>query len=179
VLGTLGLEIKERRVAEMHYPQKRDISTHMDGKALIHRSVPVWGRRMGSKISATPISATTMCAHKVLVFAAFISCPIATHAAPLNPEEAGSHVGENATVCGVVASATYAAQAPMAPTFLDLGKPYPNQVFSVIIFGSDRPKFGAPETSMRDKPVCITGEIFLYEGKPRIILRDPMQLSGR
>jgi hypothetical protein len=102
--------------------------------------------------------------------------PIAAHAAPLNPEEAGSHVGENATVCGVVASATYAAQAPMAPTFLDLGKPYPNQVFSVIIFGSDRPKFGAPETSMRDKPVCITGEIFLYEGKPRIILHDPKQL---
>ena len=126
--------------------------------------------------STTPIPATTMRSHKVLVFAAFIGCPIAAHAAPLNPEEAGSHVGENATVCGVVASATYAAQAPMAPTFLDLGKPYPNQVFSLIIFGSDRPKFGAPETSMRDKPVCITGEIFLYEGKPRIILRDPKQL---
>jgi hypothetical protein len=134
---------------------------------------------MGSKISTTPISATTMHAHKVLVFAALIGCPIAVHAAPLNPEEAGSHVGENATVCGVVASATYASQAPMAPTFLDLGKPYPNQVFSVIIFGSDRQKFGAPENSMREKNVCVTGEIFLYQGNPEIILHDPAQLREK
>jgi micrococcal nuclease len=82
-------------------------------------------------------------------------------------------------VCGLVVATTYLPQAPQAPTFLDLGKPYPNQVFSVIIFGSDRPKFGAPETSMRDKPVCITGVIFLYEGKPRIVLRDPKQLSEK
>jgi hypothetical protein len=40
------------------------------------------------------------------------------------------------------------------------------------------PKFGAPETSMRDKTVCLTGEIFLYEGKPKIILHDPKELSG-
>jgi hypothetical protein len=114
--------------------------------------------------------------HRVFAFAALIGCPIAAHAALLNPEEAGSHIGENATVCGVVASATYAAQAPMAPTFLDLGKPYPNQIFTAVIFGSDRPKFGAPETSMPQKNVCVTGEIFLYQGNPEIILHDPTQL---
>jgi hypothetical protein len=99
----------------------------------------------------------------------------------LNPEEAASHVGENATVCGLVASARYAAQATAAPTFLDFGKPYPNQIFTAIIFGSDRAKFGAPEISLREKQVCVTGEIFLYQGKPEIILRDPKQLilTGR
>ena len=120
-----------------------------------------------------------MRSHKVLVFAAFIGCPIAAHAAPLNPEEAGSHVGENATVCGVVASATYAAQAPMAPTFLDLGKPYPNQIFTAVILGNDRSKFGMPENSMREKNVCVTGEIFLYQGNPEIILHDPAQLREK
>jgi hypothetical protein len=80
-------------------------------------------------------------------------------------------------VCGVVASATYAVQAPMAPTFLDIGQPYPNQVFSAIIFDNDRPKFGVPESSLRDKSVCVTGEIFLYQGTSEIILRDPRQLS--
>jgi hypothetical protein len=110
--------------------------------------------------------------------AAFYIAPMAAHAAALVSEEAGGHVGETATVCGLVVSATYLPQAPQAPTFLDLGKPYPDQVFSVIIFGGDRPKFGSPETSMRDTSVCFTGEIFLYQGKPKIILHDPKQLSG-
>src|SRR5258708_25467855 len=71
--------------------------------------------------------------------------PLAAYAAPLNPEDAASHVGENTTVCGLVASATYAAQAMAAPTFLDLGSPYPNQVFSAVILGRDRTKFGVPD----------------------------------
>jgi micrococcal nuclease len=104
--------------------------------------------------------------------------PTIGHAASLTPEEAAGHVGETATVCGLVVATTYLPQAPQAPTFLDLGKPYPNQMFSVIIFGSDRPKFGMPETSMRDKSICVTGEIFLYQGKPKILLHDLKQLSG-
>jgi hypothetical protein len=100
------------------------------------------------------------------------------HAASLSPEQAADHVGEATTVCGPVASATYMPQAPQSPTFLDLGKPFPNQIFSAIIFGGDRSKFGTPETSTRDKSICVTGTIFLYQGKPEIILHDPKQLSG-
>ena len=120
--------------------------------------------------------ASRMHSFKVFTFAAIIICPIAAYAASLTPEEAANHIGETATVCGVIASTTYAAQAPMAPTFLDIGKPYPNQSFSAIIFGTDRPQFGAPEISMRDKSVCVTGEIFLYQGAPKMILRNPGQL---
>ena len=120
-----------------------------------------------------------MYSYKALTFTALIVWPVATYAALLNPEEAASHVGENATVCGVVASATFAAQAMAAPTFLDLGKPYPNQSFSAVILGSDRTKFGVPEVSLREKQVCVTGEIFLFQGKPEIIMRDTEQLSDR
>jgi hypothetical protein len=116
---------------------------------------------------------------QAFALAMLIVWPIAAYAAPLNPEEAASHVGENATVCGQVTSATYAAQAMAAPTFLDLGKPYPNQDFSAVILGSDRTKFGAPELSLREKQVCVTGEIFLFQGKPEIIMRDTEQLSDR
>jgi hypothetical protein len=76
----------------------------------------------------------------------------------LNPEEAASHGGKNATVCGLVASATYAAGSAAAPTFLDFGKPYPNETFTAVIFGSDRKKFGTPEMSLREKQVCVTGD---------------------
>ena len=47
-------------------------------------------------------------------------------AASLTAEQAASHVGETATVCGTVASAHYARRARSQPTFLDLGKPYPH-----------------------------------------------------
>jgi hypothetical protein len=66
----------------------------------------------------------------------------------------------------------------MAPTFVDLGQPYPNEVFTAIIFGSDRPKFGTPEVSLQGKPICVTGEIFLFQGKPKMALREPKQLTG-
>jgi hypothetical protein len=42
-------------------------------------------------------------------------------AADLRPEDATSHIGETATVCGVVASAEYEADAQSQPTLLDLG----------------------------------------------------------
>jgi DNA/RNA endonuclease YhcR with UshA esterase domain len=102
----------------------------------------------------------------------------AAYAASLAPDEAARHVGENATVCGVVASATYASRLNAQPTFLNLGKPYPDQVFTAVIFGKDRSKFGTPET-LRGKQVCVMGEIRLYHGKPEIILTDPKQLSEK
>jgi micrococcal nuclease len=120
-----------------------------------------------------------MCSQRIFAFASLIVCSTAVHAASLTPEEAAGHVGENATVCGVVASATYAAQSPAAPTFLNFGKPYPNQIFTAVILGSDRKKFGTPEIALRDKPVCVTGKIFLYQGAPEIALRDPTQLSEK
>jgi hypothetical protein len=103
------------------------------------------------KEAPSTISGATMIFLRFFVFTALIVCPIMAHAVPLSPEEAASHVGENATVCGVVASATYAAQAMAAPTFLDLGKPYANQIFSAVILGSDRTKFGAPENKFASR----------------------------
>jgi hypothetical protein len=80
-----------------------------------------------------------MCAlRKFITFTVLIFRATAAHAGTLSPEEAVRHVGENATVCGVVASTNYAARATSAPTFLDLGKPYPNQVFTAVTFGSDQ-----------------------------------------
>ena len=115
-----------------------------------------------------------------MFLAVLASClgPTIGLAASITPGEAASHVGETITVCGVVVAVTYVPEAPMAPTFLDLDQPYPNQVFTAIIFGSDRAKFGSPENSLRGKAVCVTGEIFLFQGGPKMTLRDPKQLTG-
>ena len=109
----------------------------------------------------------------------FTAAAVSAQPASRNPEDAASYVGANATVCGVIASSNYAAGSSAQPTFLDFSKPYPNEPFSALILGDDRAKFGAPEVSLRGKRVCVTGEIFVYEGKPQIILRDPEQMSDK
>ena len=98
-------------------------------------------------------------------------------AADLHPEDAVRHVGETATVCGVVASAKFEANARSKPTILDLGKAYPHAVFTAVIYGDNRSKFGTPETLLRGKRICVTGQISDYRGKPEIVLTDPSQLT--
>lgn len=51
----------------------------------------------------------------------------------ITPEEAYKYIGETKTVCGTVASATYAVRSRGKPTFLNLNKPYPNLVFTLVI----------------------------------------------
>jgi DNA/RNA endonuclease YhcR with UshA esterase domain len=111
------------------------------------------------------------------VAATLLAWASSAYAEPVSPEEAVRHVGESATVCGVVASAKFASSSRSRPTFLDLERPYPNAPFTAVIFGGDRPKFGMPETSLRGKRVCVTGQIRDYRGKSEIIVSDPSQLA--
>ncbi|MGB7282588.1 MAG: hypothetical protein WBE13_10030 [Candidatus Acidiferrum sp.] len=90
--------------------------------------------------------------------------------------EAKERYGENASVCGEVVSTRYAASSKGKPTFLNLDKPYPDQVFPVLIWGSNRVKFGTPEADYKDKKICVTGKITAYDGLPEIIADDPKQI---
>ena len=98
---------------------------------------------------------------------------------PISAAEAKNHVGEKATVCGQVASTHYAASTRGNPTFINLDKPYPNQIFTVLIWGSDRPKFGEPEQTFRNKHICVTGKISDYKGVPEIVGYEPSQINVR
>jgi hypothetical protein len=100
-----------------------------------------------------------------------------SRAASLSPDDAVHHIGQNATICGVVASTKFDAHLKSQPTFLDFGEPYPDQVFTAVIFGTDRAKFGTPETALQGKRVCVSGSIREEQGKPEIILSDPSQLT--
>jgi len=91
--------------------------------------------------------------------------------------QAKHHIGQQATVCGRVASGRYTPRTPGSPTFLDLDGAYPNQSFTVIIWGNNRPKFKTPETTYREKSICVSGRIGTYRGEPEIIASDPGQLS--
>lgn len=95
----------------------------------------------------------------------------------ITPDQARAHVGKRATVCGVVASANFATRSRRQPTFLNLDKPYPDHIFTAVIWIEDRPKFGTPETEMKGKRICVSGLVEQYQGRPQIILRERSQLT--
>jgi hypothetical protein len=95
----------------------------------------------------------------------------------LTAAEAKEHFGESATVCGAVVSTRYATSSKGQPTFLNLDKPYPNQIFTVVIWGNNRSKFKTPEEDYKDRKICVTGKITAYDGLPEIIADDPKQVQ--
>lgn len=96
----------------------------------------------------------------------------------LDAHEAAARIGDRALVCGRVASATYAAAIGGRPTYLNFGRPYPNQDFTVVIWGRHRAKFGRPEAYYLDREICVAGRIQAHEGTPRIEATEPIQIEA-
>jgi hypothetical protein len=86
------------------------------------------------------------------------------------------HLSKTTTVCGTVVITHYAASTKGHPTFLNLDKPYPKQVFTVLIWDENRSKFGTPENEYKGKRICVTGKIIEYKGAPEIVAGDPKQI---
>jgi DNA/RNA endonuclease YhcR with UshA esterase domain len=66
-----------------------------------------------------------------------------------------------------------------SPTFLNLDQPYPNQVFTLVIWGSERSKFSEPETAYRGKRICVTGKISTFKGVPEVLASEPSQIKAQ
>jgi DNA/RNA endonuclease YhcR with UshA esterase domain len=118
-------------------------------------------------------------AYLILLGLAFLICASNSIAQQetIDPIDAHKYIGMEKTVCGTVASATYAVRTKGRPTFLNLDQPYPNQIFTVLIWGSDRNKFkNPPESFFKGKRICVTGVIKSYRGKPEIVVRSPDQI---
>ncbi len=103
---------------------------------------------------------------------------LATAAETISPEDAINHIGQQATVCGNVTSTHFSSRSKGQPTFINLNRPYPNQIFTVLIWGSDKGNFpGAPENYYRNKRICVSGKIQQYRGTPEIIVRSASQIK--
>ncbi|HEX9106192.1 MAG TPA: hypothetical protein VF832_03170 [Longimicrobiales bacterium] len=96
----------------------------------------------------------------------------------VSTQQAASVKGKQATVCGEVASAHLAMRTGGAPTFINFDKPNPDQTFTALIWGIDRPKFPAPpeSTFTAGKRVCVTGMVTDFKGKPEIVVHGPDEI---
>ncbi len=92
--------------------------------------------------------------------------------------DASDHIGKRAVVCGIVESADFIPAIGGEPTFLNLGRPYPDQPFTVVIWGEDRARWPVPpEERYLTRRICVTGTISEHRGTPQIRVREPRQIS--
>jgi hypothetical protein len=114
---------------------------------------------------------------RVVLFLVLVCSSVFCGEQEITASDAKLHVNQEATVCGSVVGVHYASRSKGEPTFINPDKPYPNQVFTILILGSDRPKFENPEQSYASKRVCVSGKKTVSRGVPEIIVREPSAIK--
>jgi hypothetical protein len=85
--------------------------------------------------------------------------------------QAQAYIGQNKNVCGHIAS----LKETWAGLFINLDKPYPNNVMSAIIWRKQLAKIGVLHLA-ENQQVCVSGLINLYNGKPQIEINRREQI---
>lgn len=93
-------------------------------------------------------------------------------------DQATAHVGEYTSVSGPVVSTYYAEDSNGQPTFINVGRDYPDPSrFTVVIWGDSRANFEQPPEKAYDgKVICVTGVVTIYQGAAQIEVAQPSQI---
>lgn len=88
-------------------------------------------------------------------------------------------MGEKVTVEGPVVGTYYARSSNGSPTFLNLGRDYPDpDRFTAIVWGRNRDAFSsAPESTYRGENIRVTGKVSVYKGSAQIEAKSPAQIE--
>ena len=113
---------------------------------------------------------------KQLLFPFILFAAAYCQAAPILPEEAKNHAGENASVRGMVEQVSVSKKGH---AFLNFGGNYPNQIFTGFVPAQNVANVGGEEflRSLADNVVTVSGKIELYKGKPEIVISSPAQIT--
>lgn len=84
--------------------------------------------------------------------------------------QATAHIGEMAYVTGTIAS----VKTSKGIAFVNLGKPYPNQDFTMLSFKANIIKM---DSSFVGKRLRVFGKIENYKGTPQIVVKASSQFQ--
>ena len=88
----------------------------------------------------------------------------------IGAQQARYFIGDECTVCGLVVATKHFENGKTNPTYINLDKKFPDQVFTLVIFGKDRINFTyEPEKYLYGKRICIKGKVGEFGGTPQII----------
>lgn len=95
----------------------------------------------------------------------------------VSPDSLSLYKGKKITVCDVVVD-SHRNKGSKLTTFLNFGKHYPYQSFTVVIFNEDLKKFADdPSKIFLGKKICIAGKVRIYKGKPEIVVKHARQIA--
>jgi hypothetical protein len=115
---------------------------------------------------------------RFVLLAVIIFTGLAGRCQVFKPEDAAKHIGDSITICGKIFGGKFLENAKNQPTFLNMGAAFPNQTFTVVIWGDMRKKLAySPEEKLKDKEICIIGRVEEFKGNPQIVLLDESQLK--
>ena len=93
-------------------------------------------------------------------------------------QEAPQHIGEVVTIYGPIKDSSFLAESNQQPTYIDIGAAYPdNSRVTMVVWGEDRGNFpDNPEAMYLGKTVCVTGELYAYEGATYVKVSSSNQI---
>lgn len=86
--------------------------------------------------------------------------------------EFNKNLGKRATLCDTVYSLRIFSDTL---TLLNMGGAYPNQKYTVAIKGN---KISLDWTTLKGKPLCVTGVFILFKERPEIEITEPGQINN-
>ncbi len=96
----------------------------------------------------------------------------------INSTQVNDFIGKEVCICGKVVGAKYTENGTNNPTYINLDKKYPNQLFTIMIFGDARRNFSyKPEQFLLQKTICVKGKITTFRGSPQIIATKEKQIE--
>jgi hypothetical protein len=124
-------------------------------------------------VLATLLSATLVAA------AGASGAPAAKGVAYIHWYQAKQHIGHHGTVGGPVKATIYEKRVSGHPTFLNIGRDYPNKArFTVVIWEKYRRAFPfRPEVEYAGHTLLVTGKIRMYEGCAEMFVRSPAAIK--
>lgn len=120
------------------------------------------------------INQFSRCLAFLVIFSAVLPSSRAQTATVIPANEVAAHVGEYATVEGVVAKVF---TSKSGNTFLNIGASHPNQTFTGWIPPASPVNKSPVLSGIEGKRVKITGRIEVYKGKPEIRINAASQLE--
>ena len=100
---------------------------------------------------------------------------VCCQAAPILEEEAKDHIGEDASVRGLVEQVSFSKKGY---AFLNFGGRYPQQVFTGFVPVQSVAVVGGQKflESLSGNPITVTGKIELYKGRAEIVISSSAQI---
>jgi len=111
---------------------------------------------------------------KKLILAAFVLTMLAGSVAAqqkFSTEDFNKNLGKTGTLCDTIYSLKIVSDTL---TLLNMGGAYPNQKYTVAIIGNH---ISLDWTTLKGKPLCVTGVFEMYKGRPEIEIADPDKIN--